>query len=303
MGRISDALKRAQRERAKRTHQEPSVATLAEETAAAVVAKIASAGSTSAAAQGPAPLPIVEPPATTNPFVVTAPPVLPDAIDPRVVALHDSTSPIAEKYRSVRTRLLTGSGGATRAFAITSSAPREGKTVTAANLAFSLAELKHLRVAMVDLDLRYGGLSRLLGVRERPGMSEVLRGEKSLADVCLPVVRGNLYLLPAGDRGSFNPSELLSGSRAGAVFKEINDRFHYSLIDTPPVSTVADIGLIAPLCHSVLIVIRMNRTPEPLLRRSVKMLQANHVPITGCILAGYSEASLYAEQDYEDTGT
>jgi predicted acyltransferase len=76
------------------------------------------------------------------------------------------------------------------------------------------------------------------------------------------------------------------------VFKEINDRFHYSLIDTPAVSSVADIGLIAPLCHSVLIVIRMNRTPEPLLRRSVKMLQANHVPITGCILAGYAAIQL-----------
>ncbi|MBI4579398.1 MAG: hypothetical protein HY718_06820, partial [Planctomycetes bacterium] len=53
-----------------------------------------------------------------------------------------------------------------------------------------------------------------------------------------------------------------------------------------------DIGLVAPLCHSVVIVIRMGRTPEHVLRRCVRMLQANHVAIAGAILAGYSEETM-----------
>ncbi len=90
----------------------------------------------------------------------------------------------------------------------------------------------------------------------------------------------------------------------GQVFREINERFHYCLIDTPPIHAFADIGLIAPLCHSVLIVIRMNATPEPLLQRCVKMLQANHLAITGCILAGYREdaMSFNTSQDFFTSG-
>jgi Mrp family chromosome partitioning ATPase len=164
--------------------------------------------------------------------------------------------------------------------------------------------LRHLRVAMIDLDFRQRGLSRRFGLDAQPGMAEVLRGERRLAEVCLPFVRENLCLIPAGDPAGANPSELISAGHAAGVFKELNERFHYTLVDTPPVSTVADIGLVAPMCHSVILVIRMNRTPEPMLRRSVKLLQANHVSIAGCLLAGYDEATMgYADNhDYYGNG-
>ena len=217
-----------------------------------------------------------------------------------MVALHDPTSGIAEKYRSVRTRLLTSNpGGGARVFAVTSSLGQEGKTVTTANMGFSLAELRHLRVAIIDLDFRQRGLSRLCRVEDKPGMVEVLRGDKQLADVCLPLVSSNLYFVPTGNAGQASPSELLAGNRVRSIFKELADRFHYSLIDTPPVNTAADIGLIAPLCHSVLIVVRMGRTPEPLLRRCVKTLQANHVAIGGCILAGYCEKTMACSEPHD----
>jgi capsular exopolysaccharide synthesis family protein len=214
--------------------------------------------------------------------------------------LHDPASAVSERYRSARTRLLTGhADGGSRIFAVTSSQPREGKTITTGNLGFSLAELRHLRVAVIDCDFRRQGLSDSFGARGRPGLAEVIRGEKSLADICVPVVRENLYLLPAGNLRKMTPSELLTGVSAANVFREINDRFHYGLIDTPPTSTVADIGLIAPLCHSVVIVIRMGKTPEHLLRRCVRMLQANHVAIAGSILVGYCEKTM-ADTDTHD---
>jgi len=110
--------------------------------------------------------------------------------------------------------------------------------------------------------------------------------------VCIPVVRDNLHIIPAGHPGQSGPSDLLAGDPMANLFREINERYHYTLVDTSPIHTCADIGLIGPLCHSVLIVIRMNRTPEPLLRRSVKMLQANHMMIAGCILAGVNEGAM-----------
>jgi capsular exopolysaccharide synthesis family protein len=289
MGRIAEALKRAQLERARKAQPdgraEGTASRLAGPEAGDRLDAVAPPDDVLSAS-------IIEPPPLPRPFLSQNAPVSPDAVSSQIVAFHHPTSPIAEQYRSVRTRLLTSNpAGSARVLAVTSGVRREGKTITVANLGFSLAELRHLRVAMVDLDFRQRGLSSLFGVSDRPGMAEVLRGEKPLADVCLPVVRGNLYFIPAGNPGDVSPSELLAGGRAVALFRELTDRFHHNLVDTPPMHTVADIGMIAPLCHSVMIVIRMNRTPEPVLRRCVKMLQANHISIIGCVLAGYSDES------------
>lgn len=279
MGRIAEALKKAQQERAARIEEEARSA----ESAAGTILM-----------DPPATRDFAHEPATPRPFLIGAPPLVPDLIGREVVVLHDPASPMAEKYRALRTRVITGNpNGGSRTFAICSSLAREGKTITAANLGFSLAELRHLRVALVDVDLRGRGLTRRLGASDRPGLCEVLRGEKPLAEVCAPAVRGNLYLIPAGDPAGASPSELLVGARAVSVFREINERFHYSLIDTPAASAVADIGLIAPLCHSVLMVTRMHSTPEPTLRRCINMLQANQVTITGCILTGCKEEEAY----------
>lgn len=293
MGRIAEALKKAQRERARRTGESVLPGPIAEPASGA-----AAVSPESEAACGHVGLAGLMTPPTPQPFVVSSSPIAPQDVSPETVVFHDPASAISERYRSARTRLLTShADGGARIFAITSSLPREGKTVTTANLAFGLAELKHLRVAMIDCDFRNQGLARSFNVSDRPGLAEVIRGEKSLADVCVPVVRENLYLIPAGRPKSMSSSELLAGSAAAAVFREINDRFHYGLIDTPPTNTVADIGLVAPLCHSVLIVIRMGKTPENLLRRCVRTLQANHVAIAGSILVGYCEKTM----GYTDT--
>ncbi len=287
MGRIAEALKRAQQERARRSAGgasmpvEPTVTLAGAVDPTAVVTSADPAG---------ADLESIVSPAAQQPFLVSGPSIVPDQVRPEVIMLHDPGSTVSERYRSARTRLVTGNpGGGARIFAITSSMPREGKTVTTANLGFSLSELRHLRVAMIDCDFRQQGLSKLFGVQDRPGLAEIIRGEAKLADVCLPVVRENLFFVPAGDPRSNTPSELLTGASASAAFREINERFHYGLIDTPPTNTVADIGLVAPLCHQVVIVIRMSRTPEHVLRRCVRMLQANHVAIAGSLLVGYCE--------------
>ncbi len=298
MGRIAEALRRAQQERAQRLGGGAGL--LVEPPPRAEnVSRILREDPVASGQRDDASTLFRPPPPV--PFAICATPIQGEAVGPEVLAFHEPTSAIAEKYRSVRTRLLTANpGGSARVLAVTSTLPREGKTVTVANLGFSLAELRHLRVAMVDLDLRRGGLGALLQVGDRPGICEVLRGEKRLAEVCVPVVRENLFFVPAGDPREDSPSDLLAGDRAAQTFREIRERFHYTLADTPPINAFADIGLIGPLCHSVLIVVRMNRTPEPLLRRSVKMLQANQLPITGCVLAGCSdEAAYYGDnQDY-----
>ena len=294
MGRIAEALKRAQQERERLGDDGGEPAAVVEPTSGVVSGR--PKGRRTGRVPGSDPLSrasILDVPSLSKLAPIEGPIIEPAYVDRDVVTFHDPESAFAEKYRSVRTRLLTdNAGGMARIFAVTSSQPKEGKTVTAANLGFALAELRHLRVAVIDLDFRRRGLSRRFQVDDRAGLAEVLRGEKKLAEVCARVVKDNLVLVPAGDPGDSVLSDLLASSRATAVFKEFNQRFHYTLVDTPPVNTAADIGSIAPLCHSVIMVIRMNRTPESLLKRSVKLLEANHLSIAGCILAGYCESTM-----------
>ncbi|MCL2330104.1 MAG: CpsD/CapB family tyrosine-protein kinase [Phycisphaerae bacterium] len=322
MGRIADALKRAEQERAQRMSQHSSddprlstdystavdainnVELIGPDTDAVArveqISQTLSALSANVASSSTASMP------TSQPFIVTAEPISSEFVAPEVIAFHEPDSPMAERYRSARTRLLAGNKNShPRIFALTSSLRGEGKTLTVSNLGFSLAELRHLRIAMIDCDFRKPGLSQSFDAGDKLGLAEFLRGECQLSDICVPVVRDNLFLVPAGNLGSSHPSELLTGASAIAAFRAINERFHYGLIDTPPTDTTADIGMIAPLCHSVVIVIRMNRTPEHVVRRSVRILQANRVEIAGSLLVGYCEKIMsYTDTyDYYETRT
>jgi capsular exopolysaccharide synthesis family protein len=300
MGRIAEALKRAEQERASRrngggiaTADPPSNLDYPDLNASSYDRDTSRSANHASIVDAPAP----------PPFAVVADPISASSVDSIVFSLHDPTSEIAEKYRSLRTRLLTSNpSGSPRSLAITSALHGEGKSVTTANLGFSLSELRYLRVALIDLDFHRRGLSRLFKVADSPGIADVLQGECTLPEVCIPLAKDNLFFIPAGRTGDARPSELLASSSVSNVFAELNTRFHYSLIDTPPVNKTADIGQIAPLCHAVVIVVRMNRTPEPLLCRCVKMLQANQISIAGCVLAGYQDNDMsLATHDYYQT--
>src|SRR5579864_131060 len=83
----------------------------------------------------------------------------------------------AEACRTLRTRLMrlqTAKG--IRSIMITSAVPGDGKTLTSLNLALSWARLSNTRVLLIDGDLRSRGLTRLVGLPDTPGLSEVLSG-------------------------------------------------------------------------------------------------------------------------------
>ncbi|MCB9865638.1 MAG: hypothetical protein H6816_03265 [Phycisphaerales bacterium] len=84
-------------------------------------------------------------------------------------------------------------------------------------------------------------------------------------------------------------AELLSSQRASAVVRRLQSDFHYTLIDTPPATTVTDVGVIGQMCNGVIMIVRLNCTPEPLARRAIRLLRVNKVPIMGCLLIGKSD--------------
>lgn len=223
-------------------------------------------------------------------------------IHPSIIAYHDRSSSIAEQYRAVRTWLLSHTKvGEHPCLAITSSVPREGKSVTAANLAVAMSEVRQMRILAVDCDLRQAGLGKLLHHRPSPGLAEVLAGNAYLKDAIHPTPLDNLFFLPAGDCGAIGPTELLSSTGAARVFEEIRDSFDYTLVDTPPVQQVSDVGVIGGLCTGVVMVVRMNHTDSQIVRQTLRWLQSNNLKVLGCIAAACSlKASLNSYRPTDD---
>ncbi|RME39047.1 MAG: tyrosine-protein kinase family protein [Planctomycetota bacterium] len=62
--------------------------------------------------------------------------------------------------------------------------------------------------------------------------------------------------------------------------------FHYTLVDTPPATTVTDVGIIGQMCSGVIMIVRLNRTHEAAAKRAVRLLQVNNIPIIGCMIVG-----------------
>ena len=271
MGRIADALKRAEQERRE-----------------AIASSQGKGGATDEAPGPDGPISLVDVPVSASPEEVDDQPVsLVEGLSESLVPFHERSSLVTEQYRSLRTRLLSQNPNYEhRVLGITSPVPKEGKSVTTLNLGCILAEVRHLKVLVVDGDFRRSSLASMLNQPKEPGLAEVLGGTAEFDEVIRPTPIPNLSFIPAGSTQERSAPELLTAANARSVFKRMQDDFHYTVVDTPPAMTVTDVGIIGQLCTGVILVVRLHRTDESAAKRATRLLQVNNVPIVGCLLVG-----------------
>ncbi|MFJ9576345.1 polysaccharide biosynthesis tyrosine autokinase [Streptomyces sp. NPDC101191] len=180
-------------------------------------------------------------------------------------------SPRAEAFRRLRTNLQFAQvGEKPRIISVTSSLPGEGKTNTAANLAASLARAG-VSTCLVDADLRRPCVARTFGLVQDAGLTSVLIGHASAADVMQQATAG-LAVLTSGPMPP-NPTELLSSSRMGEVLRELADCYEVVIVDTAPLLPVADTVGLAPLTEGTLLVVRASKTTRDQVRTAVDSLR------------------------------
>jgi capsular exopolysaccharide synthesis family protein len=272
MGRIADALKRAELER--RRTMCPS----ASESGSTALATPPSDVERSAEPAAPVEHhqePRVEPVALT------------EGLSESLVPFYERSSLVTEQYRSLRTRLLSQNPNYEhRIIAITSAVPKEGKSVTTLNLGCILAEIRHLKVLVVDGDFRRSSLAHMLNQPTGPGLAEVLDGRATYEEVLRSTPIPNLMFIPAGSTNGRPAAELLTAAGLSPAFKRMQNDFHYTIVDTPPATTVTDVGIIGQMCTGVVVIVRLHRTHEAAAKRAVRLLQVNNIPIIGCLLVG-----------------
>jgi capsular exopolysaccharide synthesis family protein len=198
-------------------------------------------------------------------------------LDPRLVAALAMHSLVAEQYRSLRTRIkAVENGRAVRAIVVTSPAKGDGKSLTAANLALTMAQEFQQRVLLLDADLRRPTQHRLFGVPDGPGLSDVLMGAADLNDALLSIPDHHLTVMPSGAPPN-HPAELLGSATMRRVLDTLRTRFDRILIDMPPVAPLADLQIVAPLVDGVLMIVRAGITPKPAIERALAGLDISKV--------------------------
>jgi capsular exopolysaccharide synthesis family protein len=208
-------------------------------------------------------------------------------VEPHLVAVTDPRSPHAEQYRSLRTRVLhAGERRKVQALVVTSAGVMEGKTVTALNLSWLLAQTDGVRAILIDGDLRNPCADDYLGIETGAGLSEVLAGEAKLADCILRLDPAGLHLLPGGAPRD-NVAELLSGPKFSAVLAELRKSFDYILIDAPPLGIFSDASVLINRADAALVVVRSGKTRYSTLDRVLEPLPRER--LLGVVLNGAPE--------------
>jgi receptor protein-tyrosine kinase len=185
----------------------------------------------------------------------------------------------------------------TKVLQITSPCAGDGKTTTAANVAWIMAEAGQ-RVVLVGCDLRRPRIHEFFGLPNDIGFTSVLLGEAELEDALLWIPnQPRLQVLPTGPIPP-NPSELLSGSMTQEVFKSLSSYADIVVVDSAPILPVTDAAVLSTSADAVLLVVsaRLNRRQD--IVRSLEMLWQINAPIVGTVLNGAPQTDSYAYHHY-----
>ncbi len=193
-------------------------------------------------------------------------------VEPHLIAVTQPRSAYCEQFRSLRTRILqAGERKKMQAFVVTSAGVAEGKTLTALNLSWLLAQTDGVRAIIIDSDLRHPCASDYLGIDAPIGLSEVLSGEATLQEAIIRLEPAGLHLLPGGAARD-DVAELLSGPKFGRILAELRRMFDYIVIDAPPLGIFTDANVLINKADGALLVVRSGKTRYAALERIIEQL-------------------------------
>jgi len=184
---------------------------------------------------------------------------------------------IAEQFRSLRARIDSISAERpVRTLTITSALKGEGKTIAAVNFALVTAMSVGRRVLLVDCDMREPQVHRTLGLRPETGLAEVLTDQASLDDAIIKVDGINLEVLPVRALPP-NPSELLASPKMRQVVEELARSYDTVILDSPSTLGIPDAKSISELTDGLVLVVRADKTPEEDLEAALDILDRRRV--------------------------
>ncbi len=201
----------------------------------------------------------------------------------RVIAALEE-GPLTEAYKILRTQvILRMRENGWNLLGITSPGPGAGNSLTAANLAVSLALEVRQTVLLVDANFRSPAMHQLFGISESPGLVDHLLDHKPVKDLLVHPGFPRLVLLPAG-RAVRGSSELLTSPPMLSLISELKNRYASRIVifDLPPLLPTDDVLALSPYIDAMLLVIEAGRTQTEDIIQSLRLLKG--IPILGTVL-------------------
>jgi capsular exopolysaccharide synthesis family protein len=201
-----------------------------------------------------------------------------------LVMLRYPMSAASEAYRGIRTAIVFSSSieREKKTILITSTGPSEGKTVTAANLAVTIAQ-SGARTLLVDADFRRPSLHRMFGLPRDTGYSNVIVGKAGLDEAIKATSVPKLDVMTSGHMPP-NPAELFGSESMRNTIKVLKERYDHIIFDSPPVLGVTDPVILSTEVDMVLMVINTGKVAREAVHRSVEQLADVGANLAGAIL-------------------
>ncbi len=199
--------------------------------------------------------------------------------------LHKGLNFVAtEQYKLLRTNIIftLPEGLKCPVIGVTSSTRGEGKSTTAVNLSYVIAE-NGSRVLLIDGDLRIPSIARKLKIRSKPGLTDMIVNPDIDLEKWKSKINENWYVIPSGQIPP-NPSELLSSARMSKLLDMLKEHFDYIVVDLPPVNLVSDAVSISGLLDGMILVVREDYATKKDLEQCFKQMRLSKVNLLGCLM-------------------
>ena len=194
----------------------------------------------------------------------------------------DRGGSLLESYRVLRSNVrFAAVGEPLNSMMVTSTTPGEGKSLTAANLAIAMA-LDGRKVILVDADLRRPTIHEKFGVRNTPGLTNVLVGSMSIDKALQDTEIENLQLMTSGPIPP-NPAELLNSRAFEQVHEMLKERADLVIFDSPPCLSVADAQVLAANVDGLVYVVQLGSTKKSALKHGHELLKQARAKVLGIV--------------------
>ncbi len=208
-------------------------------------------------------------------------------IEPHMAALTGDDVLSSERYRTLAVRLLNlAARRKLKTIVVTSAREGEGKSTVATNLAWVMSKPSERRVLLIDADLRYPSVARLLGIRSGSGWLDMLAGTERFEDTAVRLDPNGLYVMTPNSVGDSSTkaksdksevglpgiADALSSSRVEEMLTELEQHFDFIIIDTPPILDFADAQRLASIVDGTVLVTRAGNTHHSNVTDALKLV-------------------------------
>lgn len=194
---------------------------------------------------------------------------------------------VKESYRVLRTNVMFSlPGEGCKCVGVTSPAPGDGKSTTAANLAIALSQIGK-KVILIDCDMRLPTVATAFDISAAPGLSDFLVGQAKIEDAVRRCNDYSISILPSGNLPP-DATGLLEDRQLDSLFSALKKIFDYIIVDLPPVNTVPDAMILSKYMDGFLIAVREQKTKHREIDQMLRQIRLADVRVLGFVNTGAS---------------